>query len=116
MKKPILIGVGIFLIALILGILVFWGLTATGIITRGIQREVIQHSQPYVETKLNLLWSLYNDWTQLESEITETGDTAVIEAKRAQQAATVSQMRQEASMIPEGTVPPELREFINQGR
>ena len=112
MGKQIVIGVSILLAVLIFGTLVFWGLTATGIITLGIQREVVQHSQQYVETKLNLLWSLYNSWTRLDAEIAEATDSGVVEAKKAQQVATFSQMKQEASMIPEDTVPQEIREFI----
>lgn len=113
MKKQILIGVAVFVSVLVVGVLVFWGLTATDIITLGIQREIVQHSQQYVETKINLLNKLYNDHEQLEAEISTLSGNGVIEAKKAQQKAVVVRIKTEATMIPENTVPPEIREFIS---
>lgn len=110
-----IVVVGVILITA--GLLVFWTLTASGIVTLNTQRKVIQHSQQYVETKVNLLNKLYNDWLQLDSEIKEMhatgGDPGVIAAKEAQQAETLRRMKTEASMIP-NMAPTEIRQFISE--
>ncbi len=87
-----------------------------GIISLDIQREVVQHSQQYVETKVNLLNKLYNDWLRLEAEIAEfgasEGNEEIIAAKRAQQKNTAKRIRTEASMIPNSQVPESVQSFL----
>jgi hypothetical protein len=72
-----------------------------GIISLDIRREVTQHSQQYVETKVNLLNKLHNDWLSLDAEIAElsVGDdnNEIIAAKLAQQKNTVNRIRTEAT-------------------
>lgn len=87
-----------------------------GIISLDIQREVIQHSQQYVETKVNLLNKLHNDWLQLDAEIAELraedGNEEIITAKQAQQKNTANRIRTEAGMIPDSQVPAAVQSFI----
>ncbi len=77
-----------------------WGLQAAQIVSFGIQREAIQHSQPYVETKISLLHKLHNDWLQLDAEIAEfkaiPNSQAIINAKQSQQKSIVIRLREEA--------------------
>ncbi len=87
-----------------------------GIISINIQREVTQHSQQYVETKINLLNKLHADWLQLETEIMELraseGNEDIIRAKVAQQKNIIQRMRTEAEMIPSSQVPPSIKNFL----
>jgi len=108
-KKKI-VGYGV--LGFVLLILLGFGMQALGIISIGIQREVVQHSQPYVETKISLLHSLYNDWLQLDSEVAESGNETVIRAKTAQQKAILMQMREESELIPSSEVPQSIKVFL----
>lgn len=87
-----------------------------GIISLDIRREVVQHSQQYVETKVNLLNKLHNDWLQLDAEIAElrvgAGNEDIVAAKQAQQKNTANRIRTEADMIPDSQVPASVQSFI----
>ncbi len=87
-----------------------------GIFSMDIKREVTQHSQQYVETKINLLNKLHTDWLQLDTEIAElrTGEDneEIITAKQGQQKNTINRIHTEAEMIPSSQVPPTVRSFI----
>ena len=113
MKRYILYSI----LVLIILVGLFWGLTAANIITLGIQREATQHSQPYTETKVSLLYSLYNDWLELDAEIAEfkvLGETDIVKAKQSQQKALIRQMKEEANYIPDGEVPAEIKSFLRR--
>lgn len=104
----------------ILAVLVIVGfiLQATGIISIGIEREIRQHSQPYVETKVSLLHKLHTDWLQLESEIAEfkaaDGSNEIISAKKSQQKEIIIRMHEEAELIPTNEVPRSVKEFLEE--
>ncbi len=106
-------GVPILVILMAVG----WGLQAAGIITMNIRREVIQHSQQYVETKVTLLEKLHSDWLQLDAEIAElnaddgTGD--IVRAKQAQQKSIVKRIITESSRIPQSQLPASIRSFLS---
>ena len=105
------------LLAIIVLVILFFILQSLGIISLGIQREVIQHSQQYVETKVNLLNKLHNDYLQLDAEIAElrTGEDneGIIAAKKAQQKNTINRMKTEADMIPSSQVPTSVKSFLS---
>jgi len=90
-----------------------------GIISINIEREKVQHSQPYVETKATLLLKLHSDWNQLESEITQLrvddpdGNNEIIVAKKSQQKSIVKRMQEEATRIPDGKIPADVKEFLS---
>ncbi|RLB87180.1 MAG: hypothetical protein DRH10_09540 [Deltaproteobacteria bacterium] len=104
------------LVLLVFTILAFIA-QALGIISINIQREVVQHSQQYVETKVNLLNKLHTDYLQLDAEIAELrageGNEEIIEAKRAQQKNIVTRMKTEAEMIPNSQVPASVKLFLS---
>jgi hypothetical protein len=80
-----------------------------------IERENIQHSRQYVETKVSLLQNLRAAYLRLNVEIAESqsrGQDEIVQAQQAQQAAIVSQMHNEASMIPASEVPAEVAAFL----
>ncbi|QQR82150.1 hypothetical protein IPJ70_02595 [Candidatus Campbellbacteria bacterium] len=86
-----------------------------------IQREVVQHSQQYIEAKVSLLQELHNEWLKLESEcialsasIDDSMSVKIMAAKRAQQKALVDKMRSEADLIPESEVPRSITVFLAQ--
>jgi len=111
-KKSILIG-----LAVLAGfVLISWALMATNIISFGIQREAIQQSQPYVETKVSLLHKLHTDWFQLDTEIAELqvipDSQDIIKAKRAQQKNIVIRMEEEANLISASQIPDSIRIFL----
>lgn len=107
-------GVPTILVVALLGFLA----QSLGIVSLNIQREVVQHSQQYVETKVNLLNKLHNDWLQLSAEIAELrtggeGNAEIVAAKRAQQRNTETRIRTEADMIPSSQVPSTVRTFLD---
>lgn len=87
-----------------------------GIISMNIQRETTQHSQQYVETKVNLLNKLLSDWSQLDTEIVELkageGNEDIITAKKAQQKNVVKRIHTEAGMIPSSQIPSDVKTFM----
>lgn len=105
------------LIAVLVFVPLGWLVQSTGIVGMNIQREVVQHSQQYVETKVNLLNKLTRDWYQLESEIAEFGPGDVGRAKQAQQRNTLNSIETEAGMIPSSQIPRNVRALLaEQGR
>ncbi|OGY52055.1 MAG: hypothetical protein A3J59_04025 [Candidatus Buchananbacteria bacterium RIFCSPHIGHO2_02_FULL_56_16] len=87
-----------------------------GIISMNIGREITQHSQQYVETKVNLLNKLQRDWSQLDAEIAvlkaEGSNKEVIAAKQVQQKNIVNSIHTEAGMIPASQIPESVQTFI----
>jgi len=112
LRKVLKWGIPIIIVLALLGFLA----QSLGIISLDIQREVIQRSQQYVETKVNLLNKLHNDWLQLDAEIAELraddGNEGIVAAKRAQQKNTANRIRTEAGMIPDSQVPDSVKAFI----
>lgn len=111
---PTVVLVGVILV--ILG----WGLKAVGIIGKDIEREVVQHSRQYTETKASLLEKLHNDYLQLSAEIAEfnasEGADEIVSAKSAQQKAILRRMRTESDRMPESQVPTHIRSFLSTHR
>lgn len=105
----------LFVVAAI-AILVFIA-QSLGLISINIQREITQHSQQYVETKVNLLNKLHSDWLQLAVEIIEMkaskGNEEIIAAKVAQQKSIVQRMKTEVDMIPSSQVPNNVQIFLS---
>lgn len=104
-------------IAVIVIAILYFAVLPMGILKRDIQRETTQHSQQYVETKVNLLNKLHNDWLQLDAEIIELSEVEenvdLIVAKQAQQKNTLERLRTEADMIPESQVPTAVKLFLS---
>ena len=109
-------GLPILLVLIVIG----FGLQALGIISIDIQREIRQHSQPYVETKISLLHKLHNDWLQLDTEIAELGvgdgNEEIISAKTAQQKNIVKRAHSEAELIPSSQVQESIKAFLSSHR
>ena len=110
--KYVLIG-----LACLVGLVALaWGLMAANIVSLGIQREAIQHSQPYVETKISLLHKLHTDWMQLDAEIAELKtipeSQSIITAKQAQQKSIIIRLREEAELLPDSQVPTSIAQFL----
>lgn len=105
-------GIPIIVVLSLLG----WLAQSLGIISMNIEREKIQHSQQYTETKVSLLNKLYSDYEQLGTEIAELrsveGNDEIITAKQAQQKATIKRLRTEADLIPSSQVPDHIKSFL----
>jgi len=103
---------GVMVVLAVLGFIA----QSLGIISLNIEREKVQHSQQYTETKVTLLEKLHSDWFQLNSEITELksgeGNEEIIDAKKAQQKSIVKRIKTEASRIPNSQIPDEIKTFI----
>lgn len=116
MNKEVWNGIKWGLLALVCLVLLGWGLMATNIISFGIQREAIQHSQPYVETKISLLHKLHSDWLQLGAEIAELKTIPesqdIIRAKQSQQKGIIVRMSEEAELLPDSQVPQSIVLFL----
>lgn len=112
---------------------VFWvGLTiiilvviasATGLITLpwvyNIQREAVQHSNPYVQSKVKELSDLKAQYERIEVEATKYKDNEdVAKSYRSQQAAVINQMWDAYDLIPQDirgeVVPDHIRSFLSQ--
>lgn len=105
------------LVALAVFVAIGFGLQALGIIGKDIEREVVQHSRQYIESKQVQLQALYTEYVRLQTKAVEaeTSDQPkVAEALRAQQFALLSQMRREATNIPSGKVPEEIRSLLHK--
>ena len=104
----------LFIVALV--ITVFgWGLKSAGIIGKDIDREVVQHSRQYTESKQASLQNLYTQYVGLQTKVAEAeavGSTKVAEAAMAQQMAIIAQMRREAGNIPSSELPSNIQQLI----
>jgi hypothetical protein len=84
---------------------------------RAWQRESIQQSQEYSETKQRLVLQLIDTHAQLGAEIAaldpET-DAALIGAKQAQQRTLVMRLRTEVQTLSSSEVPPAVTTFLAQ--
>ena len=90
----------LLLLVIVVVLLVVWSLKSTGIIGKDIEREVVQHSQQYVE---------------LQTKATEAefaGVTELVDVYYAQQKAILVQMRREVTNIPSHQVPPEVQKLL----
>lgn len=106
---PLLLGV------LLVMVLIGWVLQSTGIISMNIDREVTQHSRQYTESKQAMLQTLYTEYANLQTKAAEaeaSGQANVAEAVKAQQMAILSQMRREATNIPQSELPVEVGRLI----
>lgn len=81
-----------------------------------IEREAVQQSQQYNETKTRLLNDLYEDVLQLDVEILETTNSSVAGAKRAQRAQLVRQMREESQLMAQSQIPTIISTFLTTER
>ncbi len=105
-------------------LLVVLGLGAIGLVARAIflpaniaiEREAVQQSQQYNETKTRLLNDLYEDVLQLDVEILEATNPSVANAKRAQRAQIVRQMREESQLMAESQIPEVVSTFLTAER
>ncbi|MBI4137308.1 hypothetical protein HY469_04565 [Candidatus Roizmanbacteria bacterium] len=112
---------------------VFWiGLTvivlvviasATGLITLpwvyNIEREAVQHSNVYVQSKVKELSDLKAQYERLEVQAAKyENNESVAKAYRSQQAAVVNQMWDAYDLIPQDirgdVVPDHIRSFLSQ--
>jgi len=115
---PFGLGLGAFVLVIVL-VLIFAGLAVWGgyaIIHKAFEREIVQQSQQYTESKGALLHKLYGEYIQLDADITmleaSGGNREVINAKIAQQKELVGRIKYEASLVPDSEVPDEVRAFI----
>ncbi|MDO8259900.1 MAG: hypothetical protein Q7T50_00185, partial [Candidatus Magasanikbacteria bacterium] len=93
-----------------------WFLQATGIISMNIEREVVQHSRQYTESKQASLQNLYSQYAGLALQIAKAetdGNINVADAAKAQQIALITQMKREATNIPASEVPVEIYRLIH---
>lgn len=102
---------------LVIGILMFlgWGLQSAGIISKNIEREVVQHSRQYTESKQAMLSTLYAEYTRLQTQFIEANNNEQGElaaAVNAQRSAIVFQMKRESANIPESEIPAEIKQVI----
>ena len=104
---------------LVVGILIVvaigWGLKRAGIIGMNIDREVVQQSQQYVESKQAKLQNTYSEYMDLETRRAEAslaGATDVEAALKAQKGALIAQMRREVTNIPDSEVPKEVATLL----
>ena len=105
--------VGLLIVAII--VVLGWFLLSTGIISMNIDREVVQHSRQYTESKQGMLQNLYTEYANLQTKVAEAeanGSTNVADAARAQQGALLAQMKREATNIPSSQIPPEVKRLI----
>ena len=105
--------VGLLIVAIL--VMLGWFLQSTGIISMNIDREVVQHSRQYTESKQGMLQNLYTEYANLQTKVVEAeanGATNVADAARAQQGALLAQMKREATNIPNSQIPPEVKRII----
>jgi len=111
-------SVGFIIFFLILDTALWLDGRALGIFYMDIDREVIQYSQQYSETKVNLLNKLYSDYLELKTEIAELGvsdgNEEIIAAKNAQLKNAAKRIKTEAGMIPASQLPEDIATFLVQ--
>lgn len=104
----------LLLVAVVITVL-GWGLKSVGIIGKDIDREVVQHSRQYTESKQASLQNLYTQYVGLQTKVAEAeaiGSTKVAEAVMAQQMAIIAQMRRKAGNIPSSELPSNIQQLI----
>jgi hypothetical protein len=107
--------VPLFLGVLSVLVLVGWGLRSTNIVDKDIDREVVQYSQQYTESKQAKLQNLYTQYTNLQIRVAEAeanGQNSIVAAVHAQQKAILAQMKRETTNIPSSEVPEEVERLI----
>ncbi len=90
-----------------------WAVLAVQPAWMGFQREIVQESPQYVESKRTLLNGLVQDWNQLEVEILGSSDE-VAAAKRGQQLAIINRMVDESDRLPESEVPSAVTDLLTE--
>jgi len=106
----------LFILVIIILTVIGWGLKSAGIIGMDIEREVVQHSRQFVESKQAKLQSLYTQYVNLQTKVAEAnaaGATKVAQATEAQQMALLAQMKREAINIPSHKIPTEVQQLIS---
>ena len=109
----------LFLGVIVVLVLVGWGIQASGIIGKNIDREVTQQSQQYTESQQAKLQNLYTEYTDLQLEAAKYEATDKVELARAveaQQKALIAQMRRITTNISDSEVPEEVRELLDRAR
>lgn len=75
-------------------------------------------SNQYVTTKQTLLFTLYDEYERVETEIaelsTDESNSTLIEALRGQQKSILLRMRQEASLLQPDQVPYTIKTFLSE--
>jgi hypothetical protein len=107
---PVILGVGVL-------VLIGFGLSATGIIRIGIERENIRHSQQFNESKSGYVGELIAEYNALATGIAEAEDnmkTSVAKAKRAQQKAVLTNIHRQAKLMPVYQRPADIKEFLEE--
>jgi len=111
LRKFIALVVVLLCVVVVLG----WGLKRAGIIGMNIDRNVVQQSQQYVESKQAKLQTLYSEYMDLEVRRTEASLAKATEleaALKAQKGALLAQMRREVTNIPSSEVPEEVANLL----
>lgn len=101
----------ILLVLMVIG----WGLQSAGIISMNIERETVQHSRQYTESKQAKMQNLYTQYANLQTEVIDfdaEGKTEQANARRSQQKAILAQMRREVTNIPKSQIPEEIRSIL----
>jgi len=83
-----------------------------------IEREAIQHSNAYIQSKVSRMTDLKAEYLRLDSKANEfSGNESVVASLRAQQKAILDQMWEAYNLIPNdarNSVPQNIREFLNE--
>ncbi|HBK35258.1 hypothetical protein A2239_02415 [Candidatus Uhrbacteria bacterium RIFOXYA2_FULL_40_9] len=85
----------------------------------GIEREAFQKSHQYVEARNTALFTYYDEYTNLGTQIaqlkadTNQDHATEISAMNMQRAALLSRIRNEARKLPDGEVPSEITSLLN---
>lgn len=110
--------------------LIVWGIVIIALILIGtiaytailpalyqFRTEAVQHSQGYIESKQQLLYSLMEDYEDLATDIVKLGDTPQDQTLKtqmeSQQAAILERIETEAKMLGSPNVPADVVEFIH---
>lgn len=82
-----------------------------------LQTDAAQNSQGYIETKQGLLFSLIEDYQDLETQIVSLGNSDMEnqtrQALQAQQASIVNRVQSEAALLDPQYVPQDVQAFLN---
>lgn len=105
----------LLLLLLIIAAGLSWLWKGGSIVGMDIEREVVQHSRPYIEARVSKLHNLYSEYLKAQTTVAKAdaaGSTKVSEAATAQQKGLLLQMRKEAGSIPSHEVPDNIQQLI----
>lgn len=109
-------GIWAIVITVVVVLCVAFAAIAFGVLNvplRALEREGIQQSPGYVQSKQTTLVDLKAEYQRLETEAAKyAGNDKVVSEIRAQQNQVLNQMRQEAALIPESEIPGDVRRFL----